>query len=124
MSTKPSTTPRRRPTLATVTGRPATQAERDATMFKPIPGALPCRDEWERYLPTIRTAELLLGLSPEELKLSFTKLAATASAANWLELLAETKHDIEVVAKMLDATLARSFLVLERLGYSPDNPPA
>ena len=30
---------------------------------------------------------------------------------------------LEILRKAMDAALMRSFLVLERLGYSPDNPP-
>jgi len=40
-----------------------------------------------------------------------------------LEGWCETKKHLECLIKVCDVALNRSFLVLERLGYGPDNPP-
>jgi hypothetical protein len=40
-----------------------------------------------------------------------------------LEGLTRTRLHLESLHKALDVALSRSFLIIERLGYSPDNPP-
>jgi hypothetical protein len=40
-----------------------------------------------------------------------------------LEGLCHTKQELSDLAKLLDVAISRIFLVLERLGYDPDNPP-
>jgi hypothetical protein len=115
----------RRPMLATVRGKPATQAERDAIAFKPIPINLQWSDEeWERgHLVSVRVAAEIVARTPARLQDAISKLAPTGHLHETLDGLIGTKEHLESMIRLLETAIVRSFLVLERLGYSPDNPP-
>jgi hypothetical protein len=51
------------------------------------------------------------------------RLVKDGAVPDALEALTGTKNHLNALAKILETALLRSFLVLERLGYSPDNPP-
>jgi len=116
----------RRPALATVRGRPATPAERDAITFKAIPIGIQWSDEeWERaHLTRVRVAAKLVTFTPEELQGALGKLASAGHAPETVNGLIATKEHLSGMIRLLEMAIARSFLVLERLGYDPDtNPP-
>jgi hypothetical protein len=122
---RPMFPPRPRPTLATVKGERATQAERDAITFEaihlPFPGT---NEEWAlNHLPQFRVALVMLGLERDKLKESIAALVEGGQAPNFLESLCVVQQKFTDMAKFMDVALARSFLMLERLGYGPDNPP-
>src|SRR5258707_464399 len=54
---------------------------------------------------------------------SWRELATERMAPRTLERLAETAKHLYALAEACDTALTRSFLVLERLGYTPDNLP-
>jgi len=112
-------------TLATVKGQPATQAERDAMSFEPIPIKFNWTNEnWAlAHLPKVRLASVLLAETPEGLQEKFEHITKANMAPELLEGLCEAKQQFTDMAKLLDVAISRSFLVLERLGYGPDNPP-
>jgi aminoglycoside/choline kinase family phosphotransferase len=72
----------------------------------------------------MRDAAEALLLSPEDLTLKMAELNKTKTVESWVGCLVCQKREMVDAVKVLDAALARTFLVLERLGYSPDNPPA
>ena len=111
--------------LATVKGKPATQAERDAITFKPIELLFPgTNEEWAlNHLPQFRLALVMLSLEPAKLKESLAALAEGGKAPDFLESLCIVKQKFADMSKFMDVAISRSFLMLERLGYSPENPP-
>jgi hypothetical protein len=111
--------------LATVKGEPATQAERDAITFEPINLPFPgTNEEWTlAHLPQFRVALVMLGLDQEKLKGAIAALVAGGQAPNYLESLCIVKQKFADMSKFMDVAINRSFLMLERLGYGPDNPP-
>ena len=112
-------------TLVAKEGRPATQAERDAIAFKPIPVDLQWSDdEWERAnLVTVRVAAKLVNYTSEGLQVVLSELAPTGHLPETLDGMIGTKEHLADMIRLLETAIARSFLVLERLGFSPDNPP-
>jgi hypothetical protein len=104
---------------------PATQAERAALQFAAIKAEFDWTNEqWsETWLPWVRVAAVHVGSDQDRLQEFMRGTVAGGEAPNLLEGLTRTKKHLEALEKLIDAALARSFLVLERLGYSPDNPP-
>jgi len=76
------------------------------------------------YLPHVRIASGILQRDRNELKELMAGFVKVRLAPQMLEGLTNTKKHLEGLAKMIDQALFRSFLLLERLGYSPDNPPS
>ncbi|MBR0693245.1 hypothetical protein [Bradyrhizobium lablabi] len=103
----------------------ATQAERDGLKFAPIYLEFKWTNEdWAlAHLPTVRAVTMMLREDSDGLQERFGKLAAQGAAPQILEGLTLTKDHLMALAEACDIALTRSFLVLERLGYSPDNPP-
>jgi hypothetical protein len=80
-------------------------------------------DEWAvAQLQRIRLAGALIAHDDDELLAVFKKLIPDGVVPDMLEGLAHTKRHIEDLHAVLNATLMRSFAVLERCGYGPDNP--
>ena len=104
---------------------PATQEERDAQQLVAIKAEFDWTNEqWsETWLPWVRVAGVQVGRDQDRLQETMRDLVAAGEAPNVLEGLTRTKQHLEALEKLIDAALMRSFLVLERLGYSPDNPP-
>lgn len=104
---------------------PATEAERAALTFV----RQDIKFEWSNedwglaHLPNVRMATLALQKDHVELQQLWVDLVEDGLAPDLLERWCETKHHLNALAVLIDDALTRSFLVLERLGYSPDNPP-
>lgn len=105
--------------------QPATQAERDAVRFAAIKAEFDwTNEEWaETWLPWIRMAAVHVHSDDELMKEGMRSLVAEGQAPNILEGFTRAKKHLEALEALLEAALSRSFLTLERLGYSPDNLP-
>ena len=68
-------------------------------------------------------AHAILCRDHDNLEKHMKTIVESGQAQTLLEGLTRTKDQLEILRKAMDAALMRSFLVLERLGYSPDNPP-
>jgi len=80
--------------------------------------------EWGlAHLPNVRIASLLLQRDDEALTDTVASMVRAGVAPDMLEGLSTTKEHLEALVDLLRAALTRSFVVLERLGYSPDLPP-
>jgi hypothetical protein len=103
----------------------ATQAERDAMTFAGMEIEFDwTNDDWAlAHLPHVRIATLILQRDHVALKEMMEGIAKEGLAPDMLENLTTTKHHLAALAEILDKALLRSFLVMERLGYSPDNSP-
>jgi hypothetical protein len=104
---------------------PATQAERDALQFAAINAEFDWTNEhWsETWLPWVRLAAVHVGGDQDRLQEAMREIVADGRAPNLLEGLTRTKKHLEGLEKLIGIALTRSFLILERLGYSPDNQP-
>jgi hypothetical protein len=122
-STLPIAAPRKKRKKAIK--QPMTQQERDALQFEAIRAEFDwSNDEWAAtWLPWVRLAAIHVACDQEKLKGSMAEFVKDGGAGNTLEGLTRTKMHLEALRKLVEAALNRSFLVLERLGYSPDNPP-
>jgi hypothetical protein len=105
--------------------RPLTQAERDALRFKAILVDFDWTNEdWgNAWLPWIRLAVSILHLDDEEHKESACEAIRTGQMLMVLEGLSRTEGHLEGLYKALRAAVTRSFLTIERLGYTPDTLP-
>jgi hypothetical protein len=105
--------------------RVMTQEARDAMQFNAIKAEFDwSNDDWaSTWLPWVRVAAVHVGGDQDKLKDLMADFVKDGEAANILEGLTRTKMHLEALYKLVDAALMRSFLVLERLSYSPDNPP-
>jgi hypothetical protein len=105
--------------------RAATQAERDAIRFSAMKIAFGWTNEkWAAtWAPWLRIAAATLTFNDDELQDSARAMAKDGCLSDTLEGLAQTKQHMEALVEGLDAALGRLFLVTERLGYSPENPP-
>jgi hypothetical protein len=80
--------------------------------------------EWAAaHLPFVRLAAVALEKDDKELQAAFADMAKGGVVPDLLESWCRTKQHLKALVKGLEAALARSFLVLDRLGYTPDNPP-
>jgi hypothetical protein len=75
------------------------------------------------HLPNVRMASLLLQRDDEALTETLARMVKAGVVPDMLEGLCTTKEHLEALVDLLRAALTRSFVVLERLGYSPDVPP-
>jgi hypothetical protein len=81
-------------------------------------------DEWAlAFLPPIRLATLHLAHDDKTLEELMSALAKAGAVPEVFESWAQTRDELRALIELLDAALARSVVALERLGYSPDNPP-
>ena len=103
--------------------RPATPEQRAGTKFDGIKVEFNwTNDEWAlAQLQRIRLASALVAHDDDELLAVFQKLIPDGVVPDMLEGLARTKRHVEALHALLNATLMRSFAVLERCGYGPDN---
>lgn len=106
--------------------RPATQAERDAIHFEAVEGLdFNCtNDEWANAnLPLVRVAVAMLGRNDVAHQSALASLMKTGVVPDMLDDMVQARENFKALAQMIDIALHRSFLVLERLGYTPENPP-
>ena len=103
----------------------ATQEQRLAVTFKAVDSPFNwTNEEWGlHWLPHVRVASLQLQRDDKELQNLMQEMVRKGIVPDVLEDLAETKEHLQALVELLDTALTRSFLVLERLGFSPDEPP-
>ncbi|MCS3450270.1 MULTISPECIES: hypothetical protein [Bradyrhizobium] len=103
----------------------ATQEQRDAMTFDPIDVKFNwSNDKWAlAHLPHVRLATILLSQDHIDLQERFGAMAAEGYGPEMLEGLTTTRDHLLALAEICDVALTRCFLVVERMGYSPDNPP-
>jgi len=106
-------------------GPAATQEQRDAMRFKRIKARFDWTNEdWANtWLPWVRLAAVTIEADDAELKEIMADAVKTGKVPNTLDGWCELKAHLHGLVKLSDIALNRSFLVLERLGYSPENPP-
>ncbi len=105
-------------------GKPATQEQRNAIDFEPIEVKWTWDNhDWDDTIPQIRLAIGLLGKDRAGLKDAIQALVKAGLAPEMLENWSVLKEHLNGMIGIIDSTLMRSFLVLEELGYSPDQPP-
>lgn len=81
--------------------------------------------QWARQnLTHVRIAVRLLGRNDVELTETISRIVEAGAVNEMLDHLCDTKDHLKAVVALLDAALARSFIALERLGFTPDAPPA
>lgn len=81
-------------------------------------------DEWARVnLPVVRIALVMLERDDVSHQAALASLIKSGAIPDILDGMVNARENFSALAKVIDAALARSFLVLERLGYSPDSPP-
>jgi len=81
-------------------------------------------DEWAlANLTWVRAASLLVRDDDRELTGKMDSMARAGLVPELLDNIAGTKDHLAAIVKLLDMALTRSFVALERLGYSPDCPP-
>jgi len=104
---------------------PAKQAERDAITFEAVPAQFNWTNEdWGlTFLPRVRMATVALQRDPAGLSDLLSNLNREGLTPDMLDGWCETKAHLEALVKTIDTALVCSYLVLERLGYSPDNLP-
>lgn len=81
-------------------------------------------EEWAlANLTWVRAASLLVRDDDREMASKMESMVRAGLVPDLLDNIAETKDHLATIVKLLDVALSRSFVVLERLGYSPDLPP-
>ena len=81
-------------------------------------------EEWAlANLPKIRIASHMLQRNDIELADSISKMVTGGIVPDTLDGLIATRDHMKALAEMIDVALTRSFVVLDRLGFSPDCPP-
>ena len=81
-------------------------------------------DEWAlSNLPWVRAASLMMKYDDRDLTAKMGEIARGGAAPDLLDHISQTKSHLEAIVELLNTVLARSFVALERLGYSPDSPP-
>ena len=104
--------------------RPATAKERKAVTFAGQSINLVMGDEWARFhCISIRAALAMLRFDDKELTKSMRAMVDGGIVNETLENLEHTRKHFEGIVDLLNTVEHRAFLVLERLGYGPDNPP-
>jgi|SRR6266516_3614768 hypothetical protein len=105
--------------------KPATDAQRAAMTFPGVAINFKwTNEEWAAtYLPFVRLAMATLQKNEIELQQAMSEMNKAQLIPELLENLCFTKDHLKTLVEMLDAALSRSFLMVERLGYSPHNPP-
>ena len=104
----------------------ATEGERDDLHFEAVANARFdwTNDEWAiAHLPFVRIALSKLHRDDVGLQSLLTDLIKDGRVPDLLDDMIRTREHLKALAKMIDIAVTRSFLVLERLGYSPENPP-
>src|SRR6266571_8629569 len=103
-------------------GVPATQEQRDAQRFKAIKAKFNwTNDEWaSTWLPLVRMAAVQVAVNDVELQDYMREVVKTGEVPNMLEGWSKLKQHLAALVELTDCALTRSFVVLERLGYSPE----
>jgi hypothetical protein len=106
-------------------GNAATPAERAAMTFPAINATFNwSNDDWAlTFLPQVRVATIFLQRDDKELEKLMVDFVKQGIVPEVLEGWCKTKRHLEALIELINSASIRSYLVLERLGYSPDNPP-
>lgn len=105
--------------------RPATAEERAAVTW----GSSKIKFDWtnegwaNNYLPYVRIGIATLEKDHRALLVAVKELADEGAMPSMMDGMCQTKQHLEGLVEGLDIAISRSFLMLERLGYTPDNPP-
>ena len=101
--------------------RPATNEQRAAVKFEAmdLPFDWTNKDWAFTHLVQVRIASRMLAMDSTELQEAMAKLVKNGAAPEMLESMSVTQEHLKALTEMLDITLTRSFLVLDRLGYEP-----
>ena len=75
------------------------------------------------HLPHVRIATLMLQRDDVELTETIDGLVKAGCVSEMLDGFCDTKDHVKAIVELLDAALTRSFIALERLGFTPDAPP-
>jgi hypothetical protein len=112
-------------TRRTTKAKAATPKQRKEITFKGLDIKFRSTNEaWAAaHLPAIRTAIILLKYNDDQLQKKYAEMVTAGIVPETLDFLCHTKNHLEGIVEGLRAVLSRSFLVLGRLGYSPENPP-
>lgn len=104
--------------------RAATPAERKAMTFPTGKAEFDWTDEdWAvAHLPQIRAAALVLQRDDKELETVVTEMVKTGMIPELFEQWSSVKEHLEGLIELLGAACTRTFIVLERIGYSRDKP--
>src|SRR5262245_383458 len=100
----------------------ATPGERAATPVDAANGSFDA-EKWATCLTAVRLATLLLKRDDQEFEEVFSEIVAKSDAPDVLDAWCTAQEDLRDMIELLDTVLKKSFSVLERLGYSPDNLP-
>src|SRR5438309_1731043 len=98
--------------------RPATQAQRDGMTWKAEKVDFDwTNDKWAIcHLPNVRIASLIMAKDHKQLQSTSAEICESGGVSEMLERMTLTKEHLEALVDLLDRSLFRSFLVLERLG--------
>lgn len=81
-------------------------------------------EQWARTnLPHVRIAATLLQRDDVQLTETIDGIVQSGAFNEMLDGFCVTKDHLKAVVDLLEAALARSFVALERLGFTPDAPP-
>lgn len=80
--------------------------------------------EWARSnLPHVRIATLLVRRDDVQLTEMVGRMVKAGVVNEMLDGFCDTKDHLQAIVQLLDAALVRTFVALERLGFTPDAPP-
>ena len=80
-------------------------------------------ETWARTnLPHVRIATMLVRRDDVQLTETIGRMTEAGIVNEMLDGLCDTKDHLKAVVELLDAALLRSFVALERLGFTPDAP--
>ena len=105
-------------------GKPATAEGKAAMEF----GRVGAKFDWTNedwafsHLPMVRLATVLLGKDRPELAECFRAAIGDGTVPEMLDNMIRVREHLKALARIIDAAVMRGFLVLEELGYGPDNP--
>lgn len=93
--------------------------------FTPMHVKFPDNQRWaSNNLPIIRVALKLASFDRAQIDESLsTMLSADGVLPDLLDSLTRTKDHLQGIVELMECALTRSFVALEGLGYSPENPP-
>jgi hypothetical protein len=106
-------------------GPPATQEQRNAIAF----GAMDVEFNWSNeewaltFLPRIRMAALYVNGDRTKCAEIMAGVVQDGLAPDMLDGWCKTKAHLQELFEICEIALKRGFLVLEQLGYGPNNPP-
>lgn len=81
-------------------------------------------EQWAlAHLPQVRIASILVNKNERDITETIDRMAKQGIAPELLDGLIDTRDHLKAIVEFIDVALARSFYALDRLGYTPDDPP-